>query len=185
MFAILLAAAVAAQTYESPAVARYCGSERRPVKTLSDPEAQKLDFQFATTVTVEKMVTLSPPSYSENRPRSSIETMAFRIRALVYGYKEESDGDLHVVLKGVWGQTMVIEFPSSECLAHSASAAQIRAARADFEKTFPHRSSKFVVVADRVLVEVVGVGFFDKVHGQRGVAPNGIELHPVLLFRKK
>jgi hypothetical protein len=27
---------------------------------------------------------------------------------------------------------------------------------------------------------IVGVGFFDVIHGQRGVAPNGIELHPVL-----
>jgi hypothetical protein len=29
---------------------------------------------------------------------------------------------------------------------------------------------------------VSGVGFFDRIHGQRGVAPNGIELHPVLAF---
>jgi hypothetical protein len=27
---------------------------------------------------------------------------------------------------------------------------------------------------------VTGVGFFDIIHGQTGVAPNGIELHPVL-----
>ena len=27
---------------------------------------------------------------------------------------------------------------------------------------------------------VTGVGFFDILHGQTGVAPNGIELHPVL-----
>jgi hypothetical protein len=27
---------------------------------------------------------------------------------------------------------------------------------------------------------VTGVGFFDRIHGQTGVAPNGIELHPVL-----
>jgi hypothetical protein len=27
-----------------------------------------------------------------------------------------------------------------------------------------------------------GVGFFDFLHGQTGVAPNGIELHPVLKF---
>jgi hypothetical protein len=27
-----------------------------------------------------------------------------------------------------------------------------------------------------------GVGFFDFLHGQRGVAPNGIELHPALRF---
>jgi hypothetical protein len=30
---------------------------------------------------------------------------------------------------------------------------------------------------------VTGVAFFDFIHGQTGVAPNGIELHPVLAFR--
>ncbi len=30
---------------------------------------------------------------------------------------------------------------------------------------------------------VVGVAFFDFLHGQSGVAPNGIELHPILGFR--
>ena len=29
-------------------------------------------------------------------------------------------------------------------------------------------------------VTVTGVGFFDPIHGQTGVAPNGIELHPIL-----
>jgi hypothetical protein len=29
-------------------------------------------------------------------------------------------------------------------------------------------------------VSITGVAFFDKFHGQKGVAPNGIELHPVL-----
>jgi hypothetical protein len=32
----------------------------------------------------------------------------------------------------------------------------------------------------RPLVRITGVGVFDYLHGQRGVAPNGIELHPVL-----
>jgi hypothetical protein len=31
-----------------------------------------------------------------------------------------------------------------------------------------------------VPVSVTGVGFFDVVHGQMGMAPNGLELHPVL-----
>ena len=30
---------------------------------------------------------------------------------------------------------------------------------------------------------VTGVAFFDFKHGQTGVAPNAIELHPVLAFR--
>jgi hypothetical protein len=32
----------------------------------------------------------------------------------------------------------------------------------------------------KVPVTITGVAFFDKLHGQTGVAPNGIELHPVL-----
>jgi hypothetical protein len=35
----------------------------------------------------------------------------------------------------------------------------------------------------RVRVHVVGVGFWDYRHGQSGVAPNAIELHPVLSMR--
>jgi hypothetical protein len=30
---------------------------------------------------------------------------------------------------------------------------------------------------------VIGVAFFDFKHGQTGVAPNAIELHPLLAFR--
>jgi len=30
---------------------------------------------------------------------------------------------------------------------------------------------------------VTGVAFFDYEHGQTGVAPNAIELHPILGFR--
>jgi hypothetical protein len=33
-------------------------------------------------------------------------------------------------------------------------------------------------------VRMIGVGFFDRLHGQTGVAPNGIELHPVLSIEK-
>jgi hypothetical protein len=32
-------------------------------------------------------------------------------------------------------------------------------------------------------VTITGVGFWDEDHGQTGVAPNAIELHPVLRFK--
>jgi hypothetical protein len=38
-------------------------------------------------------------------------------------------------------------------------------------------------VPRRAIVEIDGVGFFDSNHNQRGRAPNGIELHPVLALR--
>ncbi len=30
------------------------------------------------------------------------------------------------------------------------------------------------------LRQITGIGFFDFLHGQAGVAPNGIEIHPIL-----
>ena len=33
---------------------------------------------------------------------------------------------------------------------------------------------------DTLRVRIMGVGFFDRPHGQWGAAPNYIELHPVL-----
>jgi len=33
------------------------------------------------------------------------------------------------------------------------------------------------------IATITGVGFFDFDHGQTGVAPNAIELHPVLAFK--
>lgn len=50
-------------------------------------------------------------------------------------------------------------------------------ARLAFDARFTARDS---FQTTNVPVVIRGVGFFDFKHGQRGVAPNGIELHPVL-----
>jgi hypothetical protein len=39
-------------------------------------------------------------------------------------------------------------------------------------------ASSFTMLNGKATIR--GVGFFDFLHGQTGVAPNGIELHPVL-----
>lgn len=44
----------------------------------------------------------------------------------------------------------------------------------------PISSSSFTELKGKVVIE--GVGFWGEIHGQTGVAPNGIELHPVLSF---
>ena len=44
----------------------------------------------------------------------------------------------------------------------------------------PATSGEAVTVT--VSVTITCVGFWDILHGQIGVAPNGIELHPVLRF---
>jgi len=76
---------------------------------------------------------------------------------------------------------MIVEFPSPACTAD----ATLRKARADFLKLVPHRPlPRYSKLVKPIPVHLVGVPFFDKLHGQTGVAPNGVELHPVLSITK-
>ena len=81
----------------------------------------------------------------------------------------EADLDHHLVLR-VGQKTMIAETPSALCTAGATAyrLKQMKNARA----------------AARLCswARVTGVAFFDFLHGQTGVAPNGIELHPVLDF---
>jgi len=43
---------------------------------------------------------------------------------------------------------------------------------------------RYIRLRKPIKVRVTGVVFFDRVHGQIGVAPNGVELHPVLDIEK-
>jgi hypothetical protein len=64
---------------------------------------------------------------------------------------------------------------------------QLDPARPEFVHLFGHLSKPWSGSSPPVgadLVEVTGVGFFDFEHGQNGVAPNAIELHPVLGIRR-
>ena len=73
---------------------------------------------------------------------------------------------------------MIAEIPAPTCVgAGSPSAAGVAIARAQFDARLK-ATDNFQTA--NMLVQVKGIGFFDFLHGQRGVAPNGIELHPVL-----
>jgi hypothetical protein len=72
---------------------------------------------------------------------------------------------------------MIVEIPSVACAAGGPWAKQIEAAR-DAAQHALHPGTGLRRVA--VPAVIVGVGFYDYVHGQTGVAPNGVELHPAL-----
>jgi uncharacterized protein (TIGR03437 family) len=73
---------------------------------------------------------------------------------------------------------MIGEIPLPACVgSDSPFAAAIANARAELNaRLTPTTGFK----ATNLPVQIRGVGFFDFLHGQTGVAPNGIELHPVL-----
>jgi hypothetical protein len=76
---------------------------------------------------------------------------------------------------------MIVELPSAGCAARSFVAPRMRRARAAFTRACgAQMSSGFSTLQGTATV--TGVGFFDFRHHQRGVALNGIELHPLLRF---
>src|SRR5205814_8288856 len=115
------------------------------------------------------------PDYARFAPA---EDTVYVIRATMTMFKLEGDVDYHIVVQDGNGATMVTEIPCPCCVAGSSPfTAGIANARQEFDSHFT-ATSFFQAVT--VPVQITGVGFFDFIHGQAGVAPNGIELHPIL-----
>jgi hypothetical protein len=94
--------------------------------------------------------------------------------------KYEVDSDIHLVIADTGGRTMIAEMPAPQCVGSSSPfLPSIKYVRSKFTAQF-HPSSSWHRVDTKV--QIAGVGFFDFKHGQSGVAPNAIELHPVLRF---
>ena len=91
--------------------------------------------------------------------------------------KLEADSDYHLVISD-GTHTMIAEIPYPlTCAATSTWACFISRARSEVDAMFNVTTTPQFPSAT---VTVRGVGFFDAQHGQNGVAPNAIELHPVL-----
>jgi hypothetical protein len=165
----------------------HCGIERWPVKTLSDPAADEVDFTPRQT-TVTRLTALRKPTVGRLTPRmEGVEKRTYRLRAELVEAKHlaRDDRDIHLVIASPRGpmRTMIVEFPDVRCSGaiDSLKKEVMRRARASFLKACGDPStSGFTDLVGTATV--TGVGFFDKIHGQRGRAPNGIELHPVLRF---
>ncbi|MDX6498113.1 MAG: hypothetical protein QOG23_1373 [Blastocatellia bacterium] len=167
----------------------HCGTERWAVKTLTDTTVGNID-QTEVVRTINWVRTRTTPGSLPNTTRLiGVETMTLKITGVVLFFKKETnDNDFHVVIAQVnnHARTMIIEFPDSQCdhVCSSGFRQQIDQARADFIAAFGQPTTSFKSPPHPVKVEVVGIGFFDRPHGQRGRAlPSGIEMHPVLKFR--
>jgi hypothetical protein len=151
------------------------------VKTLADPEAEKVKINSPETITIEHLCALQAPAYGAANSRSTVEESVYTVDGFLVGYTLAADSDFHAVIRDAAGETLIIEFPNPGCLQGSKVIQQAIAARTRFLQligTLP--TSHFVFLPKAIRVRVTGVAFFDRIHGQDGVAPNGIELHPVI-----
>jgi hypothetical protein len=158
-----------------------CGVERWAVKTLTDAGARSIRLVPRAT-TIAALRRLRPPAVLGARRIGPVEKTVYRVRARLVVFKVEDDSDIHLVLADPHsGGTMIAEFPASFCIGAAAPAvdkAKMKAARAAILRCGAAPRDSFAPLAG--LVTITGVGFWDFEHGQRGVAPNAIELHPVL-----
>jgi hypothetical protein len=132
--------------------------------------------------TVEALRTLPVPRLIEfGTPRLPQETRTYTVPAQLLWDKLEEDSDFHVVIAGQSGATMVAEIPDPSCAAGSRVSGTLMRVRQEFVARFGEPSpERFDRAPGTPTVRITGVLFFDVLHGQRGVAPNGVELHPVL-----
>jgi hypothetical protein len=169
---LVLAAAAIATRVAAPAPQRHakvsaalaCGVERWSIKTLKD-RPRLLRVRKTTVAQLDAL----PRPAALPLTRLPFERRVYTVLASVTLDRSEADLDHHLVLR-VGQKTMIAETPSSVCTAGATAyrRKQMNNARA----------------AARLCswARVTGVAFFDFLHGQTGVAPNGIELHPVLDF---
>lgn len=163
------------------------GEGRWSIKVLTDPEAAHID-QTPKTASINELIKVRP-QYSETGQRADVERQTYEVTCRIAGYKLESDGDIHIVMMDVNDNsvTMIAEIPNPDCpnVSGSPSAAKFRQARAQIASyTVDRKKGEEIRKVTRGLYKLVGVGFMDEIHGQLGVAPNGIELHPLMSVTK-
>ncbi|PYX87071.1 MAG: hypothetical protein DMG67_20005, partial [Acidobacteria bacterium] len=156
-----------------------CGVERWSVKTGTDADAGLVNLNSSTNTTIANMRAFTAPNpIPANNRVSPAETTQWVINATLTQFKLEGDSDYHLVIQDASGNTMITEIPSPTCVgAGSPFIAGIQNARSEFDAKFTATTS---FQTANIPVQIKGVGMFDFLHGQTGVAPNGIEIHPVL-----
>lgn len=168
-----------------------CGVERWSVKTLADGPAIQVNF-IPSRATVPTLI--SAPNPHPSARLAPVETQVWQLTGVrVVAFKQEPDSDIHLKLQSVLPghPTMIAEIPLASCVTPNMDARvraqqlRIGTARAAL---LNYVKSKFGLVLTgsyqtvSFQATIQGVGFFDFDHGQNGVAPNAIELHPVLNF---
>jgi len=158
-----------------------CGTERWAVKTGTDADAGSV-VTVAQVAQISDLAALPAPADPNAQPNSRFaptETSTFMISATLSVIKQEKDEDYHLVIANPNdpSTTMIVESPDPHCAVGSVFANQIATVRQTIDNQFGRIRRKR---RPGIPVLVTGVAFFDVVHGQEGVAPNGIELHPLL-----
>ena len=102
-----------------------CGRARWQQKTLTDPAAQAVNLSPLDS-TVEDLIALPAPTpWTPDLPRQVTEFRASRVQAVLVAFKLEPDSNIHLVLRGTSGATMIAELPDPRCAYGSVVLPQL------------------------------------------------------------
>ena len=161
-----------------------CSPWRSDVKTLSDPDRRDVNLHARRTTVLSLRREDPPTTLSAHTPRlGGVESRAHQVRAQVVEARTTRDGTIHLVIapRNARNDTMIVQFPADRCVDSSFRRPEMRRARSRLLDACGPIGSRFTELTGDVVIR--GVGFWDEARGQRGVAPNGLELHPVLSFK--
>jgi len=160
-----------------------CGAERWSQKILADAAVSTIDFENVVLTTVEKLSIL--PSHCaprEARGEGPQEFRVYQVEAEIIVAKRESDKDIHLGLKDlVTGDTMIAESVDPDCAKASPYYRCFIRVRGQIGAMLSGININSLVGKR---VEVQGVGFYDKSHGQSAMASSCLELHPILSIQE-
>ena len=153
---------------------------RWSVKTARDALAPEIE-RHARAATVERLGLLPrPPRSRLGDKRLPIEARRYRVLARLIAFHLPPDGDVHVtVADPASGRRMFVEFPSEACAREAPARLGRAMLRARREAMAALGRKAKIPVGQNGLVLVEGVLFFDPHPDEIGV-----ELHPVLAFRR-
>lgn len=160
-----------------------CGVERWAVKTLSDPDATRVQFSPVVTTSIRELNAL-PTRCRElgDRRTADAELRVYEVVGRVVLARLEDDRDIHLALADPSDRTITIVTEVVDPVCQGATESPFRTSLLNAKDAFsalagPGRS--LTSLAGR-LVRVRGVGFYDVDHAQTGRSQSCLELHPVL-----
>ncbi len=151
-----------------------------PFKVGGDAQARSIGLEPVPT-TIDALSAIphvERPADGTRIPPAELTTWELR-DVWLKSFQRSPDGDVHMVIADEHGHTMIAEAAPPFCTDDDSPwKARITATRKVVDDEIPMA----VMGWHARTVSLAGPAYFDTLHGQFGVAPNGIEIHPILAF---
>ena len=166
-----------------------CAVTRSEVKSLRDPDAQRIQFDVPIVTTVRALNAI--PSHCGPGGNHRVRQEEFRVYEVVgriSRVKPQMDHDIHVELEDPEDPRARIvtesDDPDFRGNATSPFRARLDNGRRMLEELRRQSGGEDWKGLEGITVRVTGVGFFDMYHLQIGRSRSCIELHPILTIER-